>query len=203
MALMPRPAPAMFPMLKASPPNETRMARRVPSPGKSVFATSCARRSATATTRQMFSWAARSKRTETRIAKPKLARSCPVKTAVWVRKPGPMALVAMRKAAPTRILRTFDRDSGTSDVTSGAASAIEWRLLRLGRRVAEDCGPIYQTAPLVLGVGERRHAEELAKRRARRSRQSLVLLERQDDDITGVVMNQLRTVGERAPNDVA
>ena len=35
------------------------------------------------------------------MAKAKLARSRSVKTVVWVRKPGPMAEVAMRKAAPT------------------------------------------------------------------------------------------------------
>ncbi len=36
---------------------------------------------------------------EIRITKPKLASKLLVKTAVWVRNPGPIAEVAMRKAA--------------------------------------------------------------------------------------------------------
>ena len=84
------------------------------------MATSCARRSATAITRQMLSCAPRSKSTDTRIANPKLAPSWLVKTAVCVRNPGPIALVAIRKAAPTRTLLMFDRDSGNSDSTTGA-----------------------------------------------------------------------------------
>jgi hypothetical protein len=34
------------------------------------------------------------------ITKPKLAASCWVKTVVWVKNPGPMAEVAIKKAAP-------------------------------------------------------------------------------------------------------
>src|SRR5688572_28525639 len=40
---------------------------------------------------------------ERRITKPKLARSCLVKTVVCVRNPGPTAEVAIRKAAPKMI----------------------------------------------------------------------------------------------------
>ena len=56
-------------------------------------------------TLQMVSWAARSQSTDTRIAKPKLAPRSRVNTTVWVRKPGPMAEVAMRKAAPSSTRR--------------------------------------------------------------------------------------------------
>jgi hypothetical protein len=41
-----------------------------------------------------------SRTTEMRITNPKLANSCPVKTVVCVRNPGPTADVAMRNAAP-------------------------------------------------------------------------------------------------------
>jgi hypothetical protein len=140
-----------------------------------------------------------------------------------------MALVAMRKAAPTRILRRFDRDSGTSDCTADAASAIsdgrareESReldraimgrrgtrgkqprsaVLRLGRRVAGNSRPIDVAAALVLGVSQGGHAEELPERSSRRTREPLVLIERKDDDVASVVVNQLGTVGKRASNDV-
>ena len=48
-----------------------------------------------------------SRRMEIRITKPKLARSVLVKLAVCVRNPGPMAEVAIRKAALVRTLN-FD-----------------------------------------------------------------------------------------------
>ncbi len=53
-------------------------------------------------TRQTFSCTAMSTMIETRIAKAKAAPNCAVKTVVWVMKPGPMALVAMRNIAPRR-----------------------------------------------------------------------------------------------------
>ena len=56
-------------------------------------------------TRQTFSWTAMSTRIETRIAKAKAAPSSAVKTVVWVMKPGPMALVAIRNMAPSRAPR--------------------------------------------------------------------------------------------------
>ncbi|GAA1434438.1 hypothetical protein GCM10009641_27770 [Mycobacterium cookii] len=43
---------------------------------------------------------------DTRIAKAKAAPSSAVKTVVWVMKPGPMALVAIRNIAPSIVPRT-------------------------------------------------------------------------------------------------
>lgn len=54
------------------------------------------------TTRQTFSCTATSTMIEMTIAKAKAAPSCAVKTVVWVMKPGPIALVAMRNIAPRR-----------------------------------------------------------------------------------------------------
>jgi hypothetical protein len=48
---------------------------------------------------------------EIKITKPKLASKLLVKTAVWVRKPGPMADVAIRKAAAMMgVAENFLRD---------------------------------------------------------------------------------------------
>ena len=124
MAFMPSPAPAMLPMLNARPPNDTRTASSVPNPGRSVLATSWARCSATAITRQMLSCAPRSKSTETRIAKPKLAPSWLVKTAVCVRNPGPMALVAIKNAAPSSTLRRLDRVADNGVLLRAPASSV-------------------------------------------------------------------------------
>ena len=47
---------------------------------------------------------------ESKITNPKLAASCCVKTVVWVKKPGPTAEVAIKKAAPSKaeeFLRIF------------------------------------------------------------------------------------------------
>ena len=52
-----------------------------------------------------FNCTAMSRRIETTIANAKAAPSLPVNTAVCVRNPGPMALVAMRKMAPRRAVR--------------------------------------------------------------------------------------------------
>ena len=46
-----------------------------------------------------------STRIDTRIANANAAPSWTVKTVVWVMKPGPMALVAMRNMAPSRAER--------------------------------------------------------------------------------------------------
>ena len=56
-------------------------------------------------TRQTFICTAMSMMIETRIANPNAAASWLVNTAVWVRKPGPMAEVAIKKIAPIRMLR--------------------------------------------------------------------------------------------------
>jgi hypothetical protein len=48
---------------------------------------------------------------EIKITKPKLASKLLVKTAVWVRKPGPIAEVAIRKAAAMMgVAENFLRD---------------------------------------------------------------------------------------------
>ena len=62
--------------------------------------TSCPRRPVVQSTRQMFSWAMAERIRDARITKPKLAPNYPVKVEVCVRKPGPIADVAIRKAAP-------------------------------------------------------------------------------------------------------
>ena len=74
-------------------------------PGTTRFAISWARRPLTETIRQMFSWAPMSSSMDKRMTNPKLAPSFSVNTAVWVRKPGPIAEVAIRKAAATRVDR--------------------------------------------------------------------------------------------------
>lgn len=53
-------------------------------------------------TRQMLSWTMTSTMIHIRMAKPKLAPSCWVKVAVWVKKPGPTADMAIKKAPPNR-----------------------------------------------------------------------------------------------------
>ena len=58
-------------------------------------------------------------------------------------------------------------------------------------------------APLVLGVGEGRDTEEFTERSAGCSGQSLVLIERKQHDVAGIVMDQLRTIDEGASNDIA
>jgi hypothetical protein len=62
--------------------------------------------------------------------------------------------------------------------------------------------PIYEPAAFVFGVGEGRHTQELTERCAGGTREPLVLSERKKHDVTRIVVNQLRTVHERAANDV-
>ena len=69
------------------------------------MASSWARMPETPITRQTFSCTAMSMRIETRIAKAKAAPSWAVKVVVWVMKPGPMALVAIRNMAPISAVR--------------------------------------------------------------------------------------------------
>ncbi|BAB98400.1 hypothetical membrane protein [Corynebacterium glutamicum K051] len=104
-ALSPRPPPAMLPMLNTTPPIQTSTASTQPKPGITVLPSSWARISETPMMRHTFSCTAMSMRIDTRIANAKAAPSWLVKTAVWVRNPGPMAEVAMRKMAPIRALR--------------------------------------------------------------------------------------------------
>ena len=60
-------------------------------------------------TRHTLSCTAMSTRIDTRMAKAKAAPSSAVKTVVWVMKPGPMALVAIRNIAPRRAPRAPPR----------------------------------------------------------------------------------------------
>jgi hypothetical protein len=56
---------------------------------------------------QIFNCAPMSNSIDNKITKPKLASSCCVKTVVWVRNPGPIADVAIKKAAPIIAFRFF------------------------------------------------------------------------------------------------
>jgi len=91
----------MLPTLNTRPPAATRTATATPSPGTRSEASSWPRRRDTPSTRQTLTWTATSTAIEARIANAKSARRALVNTAVCVRKPGPMADVAMRNAAPT------------------------------------------------------------------------------------------------------
>ena len=102
--LRPRPAPPTLPMLKARPPATTRADTKYPRPGSRALAISCPGFLAAAMIRHTFSWVMAWIRMVPRITNPKLAPSFPVNTVVCVRKPGPMAEVAIRKAAPRRTL---------------------------------------------------------------------------------------------------
>ena len=55
--------------------------------------------------RQTFSWTAMSTRIDTTMAKANEAPIWTVNSVVWVMKPGPMALVAMRNMAPSMAVR--------------------------------------------------------------------------------------------------
>ena len=75
-------------------------ANTYPKPGNNSLAKSCALFSVTAKMRQIFICAPISNRTEMIITNPKLDKSCCVNTVVCVKKPGPIADVAIKKAAP-------------------------------------------------------------------------------------------------------
>ena len=125
-AWTPRPVPAMLPMLNTSPPKTTSAVSNQPAPGTAWFASSWARSPETPTTRQTFSWTAMSTRIETRIANANAAPSWTVNVVVWVMKPGPMALVAMRNMAPrmaVRLLRRAAVSAAVSLTVSAAATA--------------------------------------------------------------------------------
>ena len=76
-----------------------------PRPGATRLPSSWARRPLTPITRHTFSCSAMSMTIETAIAKANAAPSWTVKVVVWVMKPGPMAEVAMRNIAPSRVDR--------------------------------------------------------------------------------------------------
>ena len=101
MASVPSPAPPMLPMLNTTPPSTTSTASAQPRPGSTVLPSSPMRRPETPTTRQTFSCTATSTRIDARMAKANAAPSRAVNVVVWVMKPGPIALVAMRNMAPS------------------------------------------------------------------------------------------------------
>ena len=96
------PLPAILPILKARPPITISSATKWPRPGRTLLATSCPRIRLIVITRQTFIWAPMSMMMEAKIAKAKLAPNFSVNTVVWVKNPGPMAEVAIIKAAPSR-----------------------------------------------------------------------------------------------------
>ena len=99
-ALMPRPEPAILPILKTAPPMNTNTASTQPRPGSTVLPKVLARMPVTHKTRHTLSWIAMSTRMDSMIANAKDAPICTVKTEVWVKNPGPMAEVAIRNMAP-------------------------------------------------------------------------------------------------------
>ena len=107
-ASRPSPQPAILPRLNTSPPKPIRQASARPSPGNTRLAMSCARISATVMMRQIFICAPISSNSDTRITKPIEVPRSAVKRAVCVRKPGPMAEVAIRNAAPSRTDLVFN-----------------------------------------------------------------------------------------------
>ena len=58
-------------------------------------------------TDQMFNWVVTSSRMVATMTRANADLNCPVKVAVCVRKPGPIAEVAIRKAAPMRAVILF------------------------------------------------------------------------------------------------
>ena len=100
-ASKPSATPPTLPMLKARPPRTTRKVKNTPRPGSTVFAISCPRLPETPITDQILVCATASMMMTQRITKANEARYFAVNWEVWVKKPGPMAEVAIRKAAPS------------------------------------------------------------------------------------------------------
>src|SRR3954467_15555808 len=107
-ASVPSPAPLTLPTLTTSPPTNRNPAITQPSPGTTRLPNSWARRPDTPMTRHTFSWRAMSMTIETAIANANAAPNCTVKAVVWVMKPGPMAEVAIRNIAPSRVERVLE-----------------------------------------------------------------------------------------------
>ena len=99
--LRPNAAPPTLPILKANPPRATANARKYPRPGITLLATSCARSPETQIILQMFNCTIAVTIIVTTIANAAEAINCCVKTVVCVKKPGPIADVAIKKAAPS------------------------------------------------------------------------------------------------------
>ena len=96
----PSPQPPILPILKARPPITMSPVIKYPRPGISSLAMMGARLLLTTKILQIFNCAPMSNSIDSRITKPKLASSCWVKTVVCVKNPGPIAEVAIKKAAP-------------------------------------------------------------------------------------------------------
>jgi hypothetical protein len=75
------------------------MVKKCPAPGNTSFAKSCALFPLAHSIRQIFNCAPMSSNIEMRITNPKLANNLLLNTAVCVRNPGPIADVAIKKAA--------------------------------------------------------------------------------------------------------
>src|SRR3954454_13806841 len=97
-----------LPTLNTSPPTNRNPAITQPSPGTTRLPNSWARRPDTPMTRHTFSWRAMSMTIETAMPNAKAAPNCTVKAVVWVMKPGPMAEVAIRNIAPSRVERVLE-----------------------------------------------------------------------------------------------
>ncbi|EMI13904.1 hypothetical protein C883_3399 [Bacillus stratosphericus LAMA 585] len=82
-----------------------KQANTYPRPGRTILAMSCPLFSETAMIRHTFVCAKMSSKMEIKMTNPKLAASCCVNTVVCVKNPGPMADVAIKKAAPISIER--------------------------------------------------------------------------------------------------
>jgi hypothetical protein len=123
-ASRPRPAPATLPMLNTSPPTSRKAAITQPRPGATRLPSSWARRPLTPITRHTFSCSAMSMTIETAMAKANAAPSWTVNVVVWVMKPGPMAEVAMRNIAPSRVERVLAAMRPPGAPVGGAAGAL-------------------------------------------------------------------------------
>ena len=96
----PNPAPATLAILKANEPMTISVVKKMPAPGKTLSAKSGAYNFDTPMMRQIFNWAPISSNKEIKITNPKLANNWLVNFVVCVINPGPIAEVAIRKAAP-------------------------------------------------------------------------------------------------------
>ena len=104
----PKPAPATLAILNANEPITISVVKKIPAPGKTLFARSGAYNFDTPMMRQIFNCAPISSNKEIRITKPKLASSWFVNFVVCVIKPGPIADVAIKNAAPKNAPEYFE-----------------------------------------------------------------------------------------------
>ena len=105
--LKPKAPPPTLPILNTRPPATTKNAITYPSPGSTLFATSCPRIPDTHKTLHTFNCTIAAKITEIKITNPKLPCRLSVNLPVCVRNPGPIAEVAIRNAAPIKALALF------------------------------------------------------------------------------------------------